>query len=428
MATATHARGESNTGHFDWGLLMIVVMLLGFGLVMVFSASYARGLVGYDNPTYFATRQVLWCAVGVAAMLVLARIPYYWWARWSVPLMGVALLALVAVLVFGAERWGSTRTYFGGSVQPSEPVKVIVILYVAAWLASKGSRIRDVRVGLLPFSVLMGSISVLIVAQPEISTAILIVATAGIMFFIAGAELKQLLVILVVGTLTFGAVLNYSSYAKGRLDRYWESVWDPMQSSEYQVQRSVEALVTGGPVGVGVGNGTAQLPNFLPLSWSDNIYAVVGEELGLLGTLTVILLFALLAYRGLHIALRAPDHFGMLVAVGITSSLILQALLNLAVVVAAAPPTGVTLPFISYGGSSLVTALSAIGILLSISTHSTANSRQNGPVSSSGKEANARFDFGWGKRGPRLSGARRRGATGQRKRSGTTATRRTTRK
>jgi cell division protein FtsW len=289
---------------------------------------------------------------------------------------------------------------------------MVVILYVAAWLASKGARIRDVRVGLLPFSVLMGAISVLIVAQPEISTAILIVATAGIMFFIAGAELKQLVVILVVGTLTFGLVLNYSSYAKGRLDRYWESIWNPMQSSEYQVQRSVEALVRGGPVGVGVGNGNSQLPGFLPLSWSDNIFAVIGEEMGLLGTLIIILLFALLAYRGLRIALQAADNFGMLVAVGITASLILQALLNMAVVVAAAPPTGVTLPFISYGGSSLVTALGAVGILLSISYYSQGTNQSAGATADPGKHSYARFDFRWRKRRARVpSAGRRRSAT-----------------
>jgi cell division protein FtsW len=422
MGVTGRTRTQGQQGRYDWGLLSVVVMLLGLGLVMVLSASYARGLAGFDDPYYFAVRQLIWGGIGVVALIVAARIPYQWWERWSVPLMGVALFSLVALLVFGADRFGSTRTYFGGSVQPSEPVKVIVILYVAAWLASKGARIRDVRVGLLPFSVLMGAISVLIVAQPEISTAILIVATAGIMFFIAGAALRQLLLILVVGTLTFGLVLNYSSYAKGRLDRYWESVWDPMQSSEYQVQRSVEALARGGPVGVGVGNGNAQLPGYLPLSWSDNIFAIIGEELGLLGALVVILLFALLAYRGLRIALRAPDHFGMLVAVGITSSLILQGTLNMAVAVAASPPTGVTLPFISYGGSSLVTALAAVGILLSISAASTGERKPTGAGAKSESQGYARFDFRGGDRRARLSSpgrSRTSGQTGRRTRRST---------
>jgi cell division protein FtsW len=427
MTAAVRTRTPTQTRRYDWGLISVVALLLALGLVMVFSASYARGLVGFEDPYYFAIRQLIWGGIGVVVMIVAARIPYQWWERGSVPLMGVGLLALVTVLVFGADRFGSTRTYFGGSVQPSEPVKVIVILYVGAWLASKGSRIRDVRVGLLPFSVLMGAISVLIVAQPEVSTAILIVASAGIMFFIAGAELKQLLLILVVGATTFGLVLNYSSYASGRLDRYWASVWDPMQSEEYQVQRSVEALARGGPLGVGVGNGDAQLPGYLPLTWSDNIFAVVGEELGLLGALVVILLFALLAYRGLRIALRAPDNFGMLVAVGITSSLILQALLNTAVIVAAAPPTGVTLPFMSYGGSSLVTALGAVGILLSISYYGTARPQASGGTAQPGKQAYASFDFGWRNRGPRLSSPGRRRPAAQPSRRATAPKRRTQR-
>lgn len=427
MTAATRTRTSTQTRRYDWGLISVVALLLALGMVMVFSASYARGLVGFEDPYYFATRQLLWGGIGVAVMIAAARIPYQWWERGSVPLMGVGLLALVAVLVFGADRFGSIRTYFGGSVQPSEPVKVIVILYVGTWLASKGSRIRDVRVGLLPFSVLMGAISVLIVAQPQVSTAILIVASAGIMFFIAGAELKQLLVILVVGAMTFGLVLNYSSYASGRLDRYWESVWNPMQSEEYQVQRSVEALARGGPLGVGVGNGNAQLPGYLPLTWSDNIFAVVGEELGLLGALVVILLFAILAYRGLRIALRAPDHFGMLVAVGITSSLILQALLNTAVIVAAAPPTGVTLPFMSYGGSSLVTALGAVGILLSISYYGTARPQASGGAAQPGKQAYASFDFGWRNRGARLSSPGRRRSTAQPNRRAPAPKRRTQR-
>jgi cell division protein FtsW len=414
--TVSKTRGQNRTAGYDWGLLSVVAMLLGLGLVMVFSASYARAVDGFGDPFYFTTRQLIWGAIGVVAMVVAARIPYQWWERWSIVLMALALLALITVLAFGADLWGSTRTFFAGSVQPAEPAKIIVILYVSAWLASKGERIRNVRAGLMPFSVLMGLVSVLIVAQPEISAAILIVATACIMFFIAGAELRQLFVILVVGALTFGLVLNYSDYANRRLDRYWESVWNPIQSSEYQVQRSAEALARGGPVGVGVGRGMAQLPNFLPLSWSDNIYAIIGEELGLLGALFVILLFALFAYRGLRIALRAPDNFGMLVAVGITTLLLLQALLNMAVVVAAAPPTGVTLPFISYGGSSLVTTLGAIGILLSISH----NSGQTGKVAQMGREAYARFDFGWWNRRPRLSGASGRRTVGQSGRRRTT--------
>ncbi len=417
MAATTKSRMPSTPGTYDWGLLSIVMVLCGLGIVMVFSASYAWGYKDYDDPYYYVTRQLIWGVLGLAVMIAVANIPYKIWERWSVVLMALALLALMAVVAIGSERFNATRTYFGGSVQPSEPAKIVIVMYISAWLASKGARIRDVRVGLLPFSVLMGAIAVLIVAQPNISTAILIVATASIMFFIAGAEMKQLLVVATGGAATFWLVIRYSTYAHDRVAKYMASLWDPMQSEEYQVQQAVEALIRGGIFGQGVGNSQAKLPGYLPVVWSDNIFAVVGEEMGLLGALLVILLFALLAYFGLRTALRAPDNFGMLLATGITASLTLQALLNMAVIVAAAPPTGVTLPFISYGGSSLVTALAAIGILLNISRYTgTASAGGSTSPAAAGKQTHARFDFGWRDRWPRLSGAsRRRPATNSRK-------------
>ncbi len=357
-------------GRYDWGLLSVVSILLVLGVVMVFSASYPRGMEGFDNPYYFVVRQIVWLVIGIAALIVTARIPYTLWDRWSIPIMGVALLSLLAVIVIGAERFGATRTYYNGSIQPSEPAKIAIIVYVSAWLTSKGRRIRDARAGLLPFGVLMGIVAVLIVLQPEISTAILIVATAAIMLFVAGADLKQLALVGVIATGTFLMVIQYSSYAGDRIQRYLDSMGNPLASDEWQVSQGVQALMRGGFFGTGLGNGQAQQTGYLPVSWSDNIYGVIGEELGLLGALFVILLFALLAWRGLRIALRSPDNFGMLLATGITTILILQALLNTAVIVAAAPPTGVTLPFVSYGGSSLVASLAGIGILLSISRYS----------------------------------------------------------
>ena len=395
-------RSEAEPRSYDWGLLTIVVTLLVLGTVMVFSASFAQGVYGFGNPFYFFVRQLIWVSLGVATMILAARTPYEFWQRWSVPMMGITLLALVAVVALGSETFGSTRTYFGGSVQPSEPAKIAIIIYISTWLASKGAGVRDVRVGLAPFAVLLGIITVLLVSQPDISTAILIVVTAFIMFFIAGAKLRQLVVIGAGGTITFWLIIQYSTYAHGRVDRFWQSFQDPLQSNEWQVGQAIKALVRGGVFGVGLGNGQAKLPGYLPISWSDNIFSVIGEELGLLGALTVILLFTLLAYRGLRTALRAPDDFGTLLATGITALLILQALLNMAVAVALSPPTGVTLPFISYGGSSLVSVLAGVGILLSISR---AHGRTGSDISSLGKSTYARFDFGWRNRGARVSGA-----------------------
>ncbi len=401
--TRTHERGS-----YDWPLLFTITAMLGLGLVMVFSASYPRGIEGFDDPFYFILRQVAWLAVGVLALIVAARIPYTFWNRWSIPLMGLALLSLLGVIAFGAERFGATRTYINGSLQPSEPSKIIIIIYVSAWLTSKGRRIRDARAGLLPFGVLMGIVAVLIVLQPEISTAILIVVTAAVMLFIAGADIKQLLVVGLISALTFWLVITYSSYAADRVERYVESVGNPLASEEWQVSQGVQALMRGGLLGRGVGNGMAQHTGFLPVSWSDNIYGVIGEELGLLGTLFVLLLFALLAYRGLRIALRAPDNFGMLLATGITTMLILQALLNMAVIVAAAPPTGVTLPFISYGGSSLVASLFGIGVLLSISRYGVQYGAKAAEV---GRYAYERLDLGRGNGRTRVSSPSRRTAS-----------------
>jgi cell division protein FtsW len=273
----------------------------------------------------------------------------------------------MVLLVIGVARFGSTRTFFGGSVQPSQPAKVAIVIYVAAWLASKGDRIRNVRAGLIPFSVLLGFLTVLIVFQPSISTAVLIVITAAIMFFVAGAAIGQLLVILLLGATTFWLLISNSSYAGDRVQRYVESVWNPLLSTEHQVQQSVQALTTGGPLGVGVGQGTGQMVGYVPLAWTDNIYAIVGQELGFVGAVLVIVLFGLLTWWGLRIAMRCRDPFGMLLALGLSVMLATQALLNMAVVVAIVPPTGVPLPFFSYGGSSMVTAMAAVGLLLSIS-------------------------------------------------------------
>lgn len=375
---------------YDWPLISVVTILLCLGVVMVFSASYPRGLDGFGDPFYFVVKQLMWLAVGLIALLVTAHTPYWLLDRWSIGIMAVALVGLLLVIIFGTERFGATRTFVEGSIQPSEPAKLGIIIYVATWLTSKGRRVRDARAGLLPFGVLMGLVSVLIVLQPEISTAILIVATAAIMLFIAGADLKQLIAVGIITAATFLLVINYSDYASGRIEKYIASVGNPLASDEWQVTQGVQALMRGGLFGQGVGNGLAQQTGYLPVSWSDNIFGVIGEEMGLLGTLSVMLLFGVLAYRGLRIALRAPDNFSMLLATGITTLMVLQALLNMAVIAATAPPTGVTLPFVSYGGSSLVVSMASIGILLNISRFCGANLRPVEP----GKYGYERIDIG----------------------------------
>jgi len=319
-------------------------------------------------------------------------------------MMGVTLVALIAVIFVGDDTFGSTRTFFGGRVQPSEPAKIAIIIYISTWLSSKGSSIRNVKVGLAPFAVLLGIVTLLLISQPDISTAILIVSTAFLMFFIAGAEIRQLRMVGAGGTITFWLIIQYSAYAHNRVELFLESFRNPILSTEWQVEQAIRAFVRGGVFGVGLGNARAKLPGHLPVSWSDNIFAVIGEELGLFGAIIVICMFALLAYRGLRTALNAPDNFGSLLATGITVLLILQALLNMAVAVAISPPTGVTLPFISYGGSSLVTVMAGAGILLSISRSHGIDGADN---LVRGKPFNARIDFGRRNRGARIPGASR---------------------
>ncbi len=360
MTNKTSTRKTEQSGSYDGTLILVVISLVVAGLVMVFSASYYQGMEGFGDPYYFIIRQVIWVAVGLAALVVAARIPYQFWERWSVALMGLALVMLLGVIILGADLFGSTRTLFGGSVQPSEAAKVIVIIYISAWLTSKGERIKDVNVGLIPFGVLMGVVAALVVAQPDISTATLIVLTASVLFFIAGADMRQILLIGLLASVTLWIVITQSDYAGDRIDQYLASTGNPLTSTSWQIRNSTQAVVSGGPLGAGIGNGEMKA-GFIPLSWSDNIFAVIGEETGLLGSLLLVLLFALFAYRGYQIALRSVDDFGMLMATGITTLIMLQACLNVAVILALAPPTGVTLPFISYGGSSMVVLLGSVG-------------------------------------------------------------------
>ena len=424
MADKSNRRTTNPTGSYDLTLLLTVLGLVVVGLIMVFSASFHQGLEGFEDPYYFIFLQIRWVFLGLVALVVGARIPYQFWERWSIVLMGLALLMLLGVIILGSDLFGSTRTLFNGSVQPSEAAKIVVIIYISAWLTSKGDRIKNINYGLIPFGVLMGVVAALVVAQPDISTAVLIVLTASVLFFIAGAELRQIAIIAVLAGFTLWIVISQNSYAGDRISQYLASTGNPLLSSSWQIRNSTVAVVSGGPLGAGIGAG-AMKAGWIPLGWSDNIFAVVGEEMGLLGSLLVIILFALFAYRGFQIALRARDNFGMLMATGITTLVLFQALLNLTVILALVPPTGVTLPFISYGGSSMLVLLGSVGLLLSVSKFGTTDQAgivRTNRISPKGEATYARLDFGWRNRWSRLSGTGRGRSTGRAKPRTTTRT------
>jgi len=358
------ASANSRAPQIDYPLLIALGALLALGLLMVYSTTFDWGYQQYGDPSYFVLRQALWMVLGLIAMALLTRLDYAALHRVSVPLMGVGLALLIAVLLFGQERLGAQRAFFNGSIQPSEIVKLITVLYIADWLSSKGEKIRDVGYGLIPFAVVIGAITGLIVLQPDFGTAIAIAVVAGLMFFLAGADVKQIVLSLLIGGVTFGMLLMNSAHGQERIRTYLNALNDPTQTSSH-VQQALIAIGSGGLLGLGPG-ASRQKFGYLPFPHTDSIFAVVGEELGLIGALAVLALFALVAYRGFRIALRAPDTFGMLLAAGITCWIVIEALVNVGVITGTLPFTGLPLPFISYGGSSLVSLLAAVGVLQSI--------------------------------------------------------------
>jgi cell division protein FtsW len=353
---------------FDYVMLVLVVGLVGFGLVMLFSASYAFAYWAKGNPLYFFQRQLVWVGLGSVALLILLNVDYRIWNELALPILGLTVVALFLVLVAGSDRFGARRQLLGGgSIQPSEVAKLTFTIYVAAWLSSKGERLRRVNYGVVPFAVLLGLVIGLLLLQPDIDTSLIITVTAVAMFFVAGADLIQMGLIGLLSGLTFGGAILVFDYAQKRFRVFWEVITNPFQAQDFHVQQVVAALMAGGIQGRGLTEGEYKLPPGLPTVHSDSIFAVVGEELGLVGTLLVLSLFLLFAYRGVRIALRAPDAFGTLLAFGITTWLALQALINIAMITATIPIAGLVLPFFSYGGSSMVANLAAIGILLNIS-------------------------------------------------------------
>jgi cell division protein FtsW len=360
--TQKSVKKTTETTSYDYMLVVVIVALLVTGLLMVFSTTFS---LTPERPSYFFVRQLIFSAIGIVILIVFAHIPYHSWRRISVPLLAGALLLLIAVLFVGSERFGAQRHFLNGSFQPSEVAKLTIIIYIADWVSSKGNRIRRATYGLIPCAVLLGFLTGLILLQPDFSTALLIVATASVMFFLAGADLFQLVIGGVFGTATLVFLVVKSPHASQRMQSYLESVADPVTVGGYQVRQSLLALGQGGILGRGLGE--SQLKIGLPLPHTDSIFAVLGEELGLIGCFVVIGLFAILAYRGFRIALQSRDNFGMILASGITCWLVIEALINIAVVTATLPFTGIPLPFISYGGSALVSSLAAVGVLLSVS-------------------------------------------------------------
>jgi cell division protein FtsW len=353
----------------DYPLLLAVAGLLAFGLIMVYSSSVVTAYTVYRNQFYFFFKQLLSAGIGIVAMLILMRIDYRLLRALSVPGLIGAIGLLAAVLipgigseVYGAQRWISLGQF---QLQPSELAKLALVLYIAHWLTAKREQVSDFANGLLPFGVLMSIVVALLMKQPDMGTTIVIVTTAVAIFFVAGASLAHLLLLSGLGAFAGVLLIRIAPYRMARLAAFVDP-WANPQAASYHVVQSLLAFAAGGTTGVGLGVGRQKFFH-LPFPHTDSIFAVIGEELGLLGTIPVVLAFLFFAYRGLRIAWYAPDQFGRLLAVGVTGGITFQAMLNMAVLTSSVPFTGITLPFISYGGSSLISTLAACGVLLNVS-------------------------------------------------------------
>lgn len=362
-------RPRTTQQSMDWVLLVILLALLAYGLLMLYSATF---YVGQD----FWYRQLSWVALGLAGMILLIRIPYPVWRVLVMPMMLVTLFGLLFVLIFGETILGAQRTIVGASIQPGVVARLVAILYIATWLASKGDQLHQVRTGLVPFAVIVGVVAGLVMLQPDLSTAILLAVTGLAMFFFAGGDPLQIMASVFIGGGSMALLAWQLPHARGRLLDYLAALKDPTQMP-YHLHRAVMAIGEGGLTGVGVGNGRLKF-GYLPFPHTDSVFAVIGEEMGLLGGLLVILLFVLLAYRGYRVALETPEPFGSLVAFGVTTMLITEALLNIMVMIGLLPFTGTALPFFSYGGTEMVVSLLGMGLLLGISRGRPKGERQHG--------------------------------------------------
>ncbi|HSG44303.1 MAG TPA: putative peptidoglycan glycosyltransferase FtsW [Anaerolineales bacterium] len=349
----------------DVPLMLAVVALLVFGLIMLYSASFDFSFKEYGSATYMFNRQIKWLGLGILLAAILSLFDYHHWRKMVLLAMLITIGLLVTVLIVNEIRLGASRTLLNGSYQPSELAKLIAVIYLAVWLYAKRQFLHDVTIGLIPLGVILGIIGGLIYLQPDLSAAGTVMILGGLLFFLAGADLKQIVFLLVLAFVMGWVVVQFSATGQDRVDSFIAGLQDPTNAS-YHVQRSFEAIIKGGIFGVGLGQADTKLTG-LPFAPTDSIFAVVAEELGLFGSFLLASLYAVLVWRGLVIARRAPDMLGTLLASGVTMWIGIEALINMSVMVGLMPFAGNALPFISAGGSNLVSTLCAVGIMLNIS-------------------------------------------------------------
>ena len=355
----------------EYGILVAIVALAAIGILMVYSSSAMKAFLSKEADTFaIVGPQILWAAIGVVAMVVMMRVDYRWLRVASVPIFLVAVASLALVFVPGLNRvvGGSARWLVIGplpAVHPAEFMKLALVIYLAHWFAKRGSAVHGFWGGTVPFLVIVAPVVALVLLEPDMGTSTVLAATAFTMFFLAGANVLHL-VAMAVASVPVVVVMFMQGYQVDRITA-WLDPWHSPTTLGFHSIQGYLALALGGVLGAGLGESRLAGGLFLPNASNDFIFAIIGQEFGLLGGSLVIVLFLAFGYLGIRTSLGAPDTFGALLAAGITAWICIQAFINIGVVVGLIPVTGIPLPFVSAGGSSLIVSFAAVGILLSVS-------------------------------------------------------------
>jgi cell division protein FtsW len=352
----------------DAQLLFPVLFLVGIGIVMVYSASSAIAVKKFGSDYYFLKKQALFAVVGIVALVGCRHIPYTVYRPLAYPLLAVSVLLLIAVLLppFGVTAGGSSRWLRLGPVrfQPSEFARIALIVYMAYSLERKSDKIRELGVGFVPHVVVLGVLSALILKQPDFGSVAILAMLTWVMMFVGGVRLTYLMSACAVMAVGAALAITHAGYRTRRLMSFLDP-WQYSSDAGYQIVHSLMAFGSGGWWGAGIGNGVQKL-FYLPEPHTDFIFSVIGEELGVAGVLLIIVLYLLIVWKGVRIARHAPDLFGCYLAIGLTAALGLQICINMGVTLGLLPTKGLTLPFLSYGGTSLVLNMATVGILMNI--------------------------------------------------------------
>lgn len=380
------SNNKKSSGKIDKFLLGTIIALIVFGLVFLFSASLVTAHSNHDNAYFYIQKQILALVMGIISLFVLSRFDYNHFKKASVFFLVASFVSLILVFIPGIRaEHGSSRSWiviFGHSFQIAEALKLFLILYLAAWVEIRKDDLKKFSTGLLPFLVVISVIGLLLLLQPDFGSFLLIFIIAMSIYYVAGGNMKQLIILFVVLSISFSYFYSQAqnsnkegkegmvrSYQINRIKCLQDPEFD--QNSCYQVNQSLIAVGSGGLFGRGLGN-SRQKFNYLPEVWSDSIFPVIAEEIGFVGSILLVFVYFYIFYKGILIAKRAPDMYGRALAVGISVWIFFQAFLNISGMINLAPMTGVPLPFISAGGTSILFLLMAFGILLNIGSQGNA--------------------------------------------------------